>query len=184
LFIYFPVIKDLCKKLKSSSNIQFFNTCFAILSWYQSNNRPSPLLILISFYPYSQMASSSAAPVPMLQLPNLSQNNGFKLDDSNYLLWLSQVVPILKSHELMGIVDGSEPCPPTTLTDAEGKEVQNPDFSAWNRRDQLLLSWINMSLTESVLSTVFGLHTSKQVWTALANRFASQLRYRISHLKR
>jgi hypothetical protein len=121
------------------------------------------------------MASSSASPVPMLQLPNLSQNNGFKLDDNNYLLWLSQVVPILKSHELMGIVDGSEQCPPTTITDAEGKEVQNPDLSAWNRRDQLLLSWINMSLTESVLSTVFwmahvqaGLDClSQQVWLSI-----------------
>jgi hypothetical protein len=87
----------------------------------------------------------------------------FKLDDKNYLLWLSQVVPILKSHELMGIEDGSEPCPPTTVTDAEGNEVPNPDLSAWNRRDQLLLRWISMSLIESVLYTVFGLHTSKQV---------------------
>lgn len=34
------------------------------------------------------------------------------------------------------------------------------------------------------MSTVYGLDTSKQVWTALANRFASQSHSRIAHLKR
>jgi hypothetical protein len=41
-----------------------------------------------------------------------------------------------------------------------------------------------MSLSEAVLSTVYGLHTSKQVWMALTKRFASQSRSHISQLKR
>jgi hypothetical protein len=35
-----------------------------------------------------------------------------------------------------------------------------------------------------VLATVYGLQTSKEVWDALANRFASHSSSRVSHLKR
>jgi hypothetical protein len=133
------------------------------------------------------MASSSntdaSAPAATFVVPNFNQFLTYKLDESNYLLWLSQIVPILKGHELMGIVDGSEPCPPPFLTN-EGKEVPNPLYSIWVKKDQCLLSWINVTLTESVLASVYGLHTSRQVWTTLANRFASQSRSRVSHLKR
>jgi hypothetical protein len=41
-----------------------------------------------------------------------------------------------------------------------------------------------LTLSESVLATVYGLNTSRQVWSALASRFASQSRSRISHIKR
>ena len=34
-----------------------------------------------------------------------------------------------------------------------------------------------------MLSTVYGLNTSRQVWTTLANRFASQSRTHVSHIK-
>jgi hypothetical protein len=133
------------------------------------------------------MASSSntdaSAPAATFVVPNFNQFLTYKLDESNYLLWLSQIVPILKGHELMGIVDGSKPCPLPFLTN-EGKEVPNPLYSIWVKKDQCLLSWINVTLTESVLASVYGLHTSRQVWTTLANRFASQSRSRVSHLKR
>lgn len=81
-------------------------------------------------------------------------------------------------------MDGSEPCPPQFLSDDQGSNVLNPKYSIWNRKDQFLLSLINVSLTESILSTVFGLHTSQQVWNLLAHKYASQSRSRVSHLKR
>ena len=129
--------------------------------------------------------ASSSTPTSLFQLPNLAQSNFVKLDSATtYLSWLSTVVPILKSHELLGIVDGSEPCPPASLTNEQGNEIPNPAYAIWNKKDQCLLGWINMSLSEAVLSTVYGLHTSKQVWMALTNRFASQSRSHISQLKR
>ncbi len=100
------------------------------------------------------------------------------------MVWLSVIVQILKSHEVMGIVDGSNPCPPQFVTDAEGKNVPNPAYSLWVRQDQLFLGWLNITLSESVLSTMFGLHTSNQVWSALKSRFATESRARVSHLKR
>lgn len=60
----------------------------------------------------------------------------------------------------------------------------NPDFSIWTKKDQSILSWINATLIEKVLSMVYGLNTSRQVWAYLATKFASQSRSRIAHLKR
>lgn len=73
----------------------------------------------------------------------------------------------------MGIVDGSEPCPQQFLTDDQGKKTLDPEYVSWTKRDHFLLNWINVTLTNKVLSTVYGLNTSRQVWSALANCFAS-----------
>jgi hypothetical protein len=111
------------------------------------------------------MASSSkdlTPAVPTFNPPIANQNGSLKLDNNNYLMWLTQVLPILRHHDLLGIVDGSEPCPPKFITTDEQEEVLNPEFIIWNRKDQYLLSVITSSLTESVLATVYGLHTSKQ----------------------
>jgi hypothetical protein len=69
------------------------------------------------------MASSSNVFNPSA-LPTPTQL--IKLTDTTYLLWTSQLVPILKTHDLMGIVDGTNPCPPEFLTDDEGKIISNP----------------------------------------------------------
>lgn len=97
-----------------------------------------------------------------------------KLENSNnYLRWTTQVLPALRSNEVMCIVDGTKPCPPKFITNSDGTEVSNPEFSIWTRKDQHILSWLTISLSDSVMSTVYGLHTARQVWTALASKFAS-----------
>jgi hypothetical protein len=88
---------------------------------------------------FDPMASNSSSPpaallptpsfslLPVFVLPNMSQGNYTKLEGSNnYLQWLTQFMIALRSYELMGIVDGSEPCPPQFLADAEGKTTLNP----------------------------------------------------------
>ena len=60
--------------------------------------------------------------------PNTTQNTLLKLDSGNYTSWLTQINPILHTHELMGFVDGSEPCPPKTITDDKGKATPNPTY--------------------------------------------------------
>lgn len=41
-----------------------------------------------------------------------------KLTPENYLYWRAQVLPLLRSHSLMGFVDGSFPCPPLSVNPA------------------------------------------------------------------
>jgi hypothetical protein len=113
--------------------------------------------------------------------PNLTFHE--KLEGPNYLSWLTKFQPILRSTDSMGIVDGTEPCPPKFLVDDSNKELPNPAFTLWQRKDQTVLSWINITLSKKVLSTIYGLETSRQVWTALANQFANQSKTRVANLK-
>jgi hypothetical protein len=131
------------------------------------------------------MASSSSANLPAALTtspPNLTFHE--KLEGPNYLSWLTQFLPILRSQDSMGFVDGTEPCPPKFLTDETNKQIPNPAFSVWQRKDQTILSWINITLSRKVLSTIYGLETSRQGWTALANQFANQSKSRIANLKK
>ena len=86
----------------------------------------------------------------------------------------------------MGIVYGNEPCPPKYLTDDTGKITTNvnPEYSLWQKKDQCLLSCFNTTLSDRVLSSLYGLNTSRQVWTTLSTCYASQSKARICYLKR
>lgn len=52
------------------------------------------------------------------------------------------------------------------------KEI-NPLFLAWIQQDQNVPCWINMTLSEGVLSHVLGLKPSREVWLSLEYRFSS-----------
>jgi hypothetical protein len=99
-----------------------------LFSWYQSHIKLTQIFFFsslsISFYYYYYlfyfMASSSA---PSFTLPNIMHMVQVKVEGpNNYMSWLSQIVPLLKSHELMGIVDGSETSPPPFVIDPTNKE--------------------------------------------------------------
>lgn len=132
--------------------------------------------------PFDPMASSSNdSPIPTFSLPNITHFIQTKLDSSSDYL-------ILKTHDLLGIVDGSEPCPPQFIpvTDETGKVTDqlNPKYTLWQKKDQFLLSWINTTLSANVLSSVYGLDTFRQVWDSLATRFASHSRSIIFYSKK
>jgi hypothetical protein len=132
----------------------------------------------------STVAASNTAPT--FVAPNITPFLSVKLDETNYLGWTSTLMPILRTHDLLSIVDGSESCPPQFVPDAEGNPTStlNPEYYIWQKKDQFTLAWLNTTLTDKVLSTVYGLHTSRQVWSHLANCFAPKSKSRISHLKR
>jgi transposase InsO family protein len=131
------------------------------------------------------MASSSSNVSATFVPPNITPLVS-KLDGPNYITWTTQFLPALRTHDFLSIVDGSEPCPPQFILDAEGKPTSsiNPEYSVWQKKDQFVLAWINATLTDKVLSTVYGLHTSRQVWAHLATRFAPNSKSHISHLRR
>jgi hypothetical protein len=134
----------------------------------------------------SSASSSSHPPTEIIStfsnIPNFSQL--FKLEGPNYLAWVAQFQPILRVNDLQGLIEGTDICPPQFITNEDNTQTLNPAFVAWQKRDQLLLSWIICSLSPSLVSSMYGLNTSHQAWTALATRYASQSKSRISHLKR
>ncbi|KAJ0110443.1 hypothetical protein Patl1_01269 [Pistacia atlantica] len=134
--------------------------------------------------------SSESCGSQSLHLPS-GISSGYLADQdvfygTNYLNWTTQFIPVLRSHDLLSIVDGSEECPPQYLGDSTEKSTSdiNPQYLVWQKKDQFILAWLNATLREKILSAVYGLTTSKMVWNTLASRFAPQSRSRISHLKR
>ncbi|XP_008234355.1 PREDICTED: uncharacterized protein LOC103333312 [Prunus mume] len=116
------------------------------------------------------------------QPPAVSTIITIKLTRSNYPLWLAQISPILRSRDLFGYVDGTVLCPPKFLPGRD-ESVVNPSYPYWVQQDQTILSWINNSLTPSVLSTVALSPTSRQSWLSLERRYASTSHNRILHLR-
>jgi hypothetical protein len=136
------------------------------------------------------MASSSTSSSSMVtsapistSLSNIINYVSLKLDETNYLLWRSQFVPILVANDLYGYVDGSITPPPTIINSTEGKESPNPDFLSWRKTDQFVLSCINATLTQSILAQVLGHSTAHQVWASLHLMFLEQSQARFDLLK-
>ncbi|XP_021807707.1 uncharacterized protein LOC110751540 [Prunus avium] len=59
----------------------------------------------------------------------------------------------------------------------------NPEYVTWQRQDKQIMSWINSTLTPSVLSNVARCTTSAEIWKSLSTRYSSQSRSRILQLK-
>ncbi|KAA8548185.1 hypothetical protein F0562_004554 [Nyssa sinensis] len=108
-----------------------------------------------------------------------------KLDRTNYPLWLAQIVPILKSKNLMGFVTGTNPCPSEFKRNTDGTVTTevDPRYDTWHQQDQMILSWINNSLSPTVLSTVARFTSSQATWSSLEKRYASQSKNRILQLR-
>ncbi|GAV72778.1 UBN2_3 domain-containing protein, partial [Cephalotus follicularis] len=86
---------------------------------------------------------------------------------------------LLHGYDLLSYVDGTTQPPPTQLDDG----TPNPAYILWHKQDQLLLSWLLSSLTESVHAQVVGLQSSHAVWKYLSSAFSSQSQARIMQLR-
>jgi hypothetical protein len=116
--------------------------------------------------------AESAASFSSMPTPAFSQMVSVKLNQENYLLWAAQVLPYLRRQGLSGHIDGSIAMPRQTIAaasaeDSDGRTiVVNPNYTSWYHQDQLVLSVINSSLFEEVLSTVVDATTARHAWSA------------------
>ncbi|KAJ4965971.1 hypothetical protein NE237_017820 [Protea cynaroides] len=114
---------------------------------------------------------SSATNSPPIVISNIVSLIPIKLTGTNYLLWKSLFEPILCGHKLMSLIDGSLPSPITV-------------DSIWYEKDQMLLSWINATLSDSTLPYIVGVSLAKKAWDLLKHRYASTTPAHIIALKR
>lgn len=86
----------------------------------------------------------------MMNIPNLVT---IKLDGTHFILWELQL-PLVRSQQLLGFLDGTTAAPEkwiecSTSTDGSVKVSKpNPAYEEWLCKDQLLVSWINSTLTQ------------------------------------
>ena len=109
-----------------------------------------------------------------------------KLDRSNYTIWKSQILSSVRANGLEDLLDNSKRCPDQLLPqDSEDStETQiNPAFTAWKRKDQMLLSWLMSSINLEILSLVVNSETSLDLWISLEQQFESETFAKKVHLK-
>ncbi|KAA8536399.1 hypothetical protein F0562_028877 [Nyssa sinensis] len=137
------------------------------------------------------MASSPVPSVAPVTPPSIHSLVTIKLSSENYLLWKAQIMPYLRGQRLFGYVDGSclqpsqhIPNPEADKSPTAPRLLLNPEFSHWFDQDQIVLSILMSSLSESILAKVIGVTTSREVWCALEKMYSSHSRARLSTTRR
>jgi hypothetical protein len=130
----------------------------------------------------SSTISTTNAPT---SLPHIQHLITIKLTRDNYLLWKAQIIPYLRGQHLYGFIDGTKPAPASSLAVPDSgttAALPNPDFYIWHTQDQMILSALISSLSETVLAHVVKCNTSRDVWLCLERMFTSQSRARSMQL--
>lgn len=128
------------------------------------------------------MADSSNYLLPPTLISPLNNSISVKLSDNNYLLWKQQVEAVVMGHGLEHHLADDQDIPLQFISEGENEKI-NPTFLSWRRQDQLLSAWIQASLSESIMVSVVGLHTCKDVWKALERNFSSRSKAKIMQYK-
>ncbi|KAH9769752.1 retrovirus-related pol polyprotein from transposon RE2 [Citrus sinensis] len=135
-------------------------------------------------------SSSSQAPInqTIINSTNVTFtfNTPIKLDQSNYLIWRYQVLASIRGNRLEKFIDDSTTPPPSHIAhriEDDLRSVENPKFATWRSQDQVLLGWLLSSMSEGIISLVFNLETSREVWKAIEVQFGSQSKSRLLHLR-
>ena len=118
-----------------------------------------------------ESSTSSISPVSnSLEFPPSSPHLPYisiKLASTNYLLWKAQVIPILRGNGLFGYVQNQVPCSSQTIISEDGVSRTNLAAVMWLHTDQLILGWINSSLSDGPLSQVINSESSHYAWHVL-----------------
>ncbi|PKI60955.1 hypothetical protein CRG98_018661 [Punica granatum] len=104
---------------------------------------------------------AAAISIGTIIAPNILNLVHIQLKESNYMVWKTLFSTFLKSHDLLGLMDGSRPCPPIT----------DPLFASWSRTYDNIRSWLFSPLSEQILEEVHDLPTAQQIWEGLHSWF-------------
>lgn len=107
----------------------------------------------------------------------------YKLDEKKFHLWRQQVEPYINAHNLTDLVICTQVPPKFVNDEARRQGTVSPTYSSWLQKDQLLLSWLQSTLSSEILSRVLGCTHSHQLWDRLFNYFQKQTRARARQLR-
>ena len=108
-----------------------------------------------------------------------------KLDYGNYIVCKHQIEVILETYSMINILDDSIAAPDHFLKDSFGNFTikNNPSFISWKSREQATFTFINSTLSPSILTLTIWQKSAKGVWKVLEKRFASVSRSHVMSLR-
>ncbi|KAH9646463.1 retrovirus-related pol polyprotein from transposon RE2 [Citrus sinensis] len=92
----------------------------------------------------------------------------------------------IDTQVLEKFIDNAVTPPPSHIAqrvDDKLRSVKNPEFTTWRSQDQVMLGWLLSSMSEGIISLVFNLETSLEVWKTIKVQFGSQSKSRLLHLR-
>ncbi|KAK6137015.1 hypothetical protein DH2020_029240 [Rehmannia glutinosa] len=118
-------------------------------------------------------ATTSPSPGQIIQPQN--QLIITKLTEHNYLIWKQQVLSTVRGYGLEGFLN-SETTPPRKFITSPDTQcnVINPEYATFQRQDQLLVSWLLSSLSDSILVLMARLESTDEMWHTLETNFSSR----------
>ncbi|CAN1279752.1 Retrovirus-related Pol polyprotein from transposon RE1 [Linum perenne] len=95
------------------------------------------------------------------------------LTETNFTSWERSMALVLAGKNKLGFVNGAIPTPTPT----------DPLFPLWTRNNQLLLSWIQRSVSPSIMQSILWIESARDVWCELKERFSQGDVFRIADLQ-
>lgn len=95
------------------------------------------------------------------------------LDSKNYLSWARSMKVALISKNKLRFIDG-------TFTKPNATSIL---YDPWIRGNNLVLSWLQRSISENIAQSILWLDNAHSVWETLRNRFSEGDIFRISDLQ-
>nr|XP_016498969.1 PREDICTED: uncharacterized protein LOC107817626 isoform X2 [Nicotiana tabacum] len=129
----------------------------------------------------SSLSPSSNTAISLSNIKNLIPS---VLDYTNYMLWRELFLPVFKGHGVYGFIDGSFPCPPSTIITEDGNSILNPAFRV--QLDSIVLSWIQATIYQEILQVILRPNhslTSREAWLEIERLFRDQVSSRTLQLK-
>ena len=120
----------------------------------------------------------------LLLLFNMSSMMTVKIDYGNYIVWKHQIEVILETYSMIDVIDDSVIALDHFLKDSSGNFTTeiNPSFISWKNCEQAMFTFINSTLSPSILALTVGQKVAKGVWKVLEKRFASISRSHVMSL--
>ncbi|GAV80630.1 UBN2_3 domain-containing protein, partial [Cephalotus follicularis] len=106
-----------------------------------------------------------------------------KLTHNNFLLWETQIISLIESHDLLGFLNGQTPAPEIELPSTNDQRVTNLDYTSWRKSSRLVKAWITGTLSEEVLGHVVGTETSQNLWTILNKAYTMSIANYLNRFK-
>ena len=99
---------------------------------------------------------------------NFNHSLSVKLDNKNFLIWKQNIVSAIRGYGLQRFVFSDDEVLVQFLTREDARSGKaTKEFLEWEQHDQLLLSWLLSSVSESILPRLVGCDTSFLLWGQL-----------------
>jgi hypothetical protein len=93
---------------------------------------------------------------------------------NNYHTWKRSMTMALSAKNKLGFIDGTVAKP----------AMDAPEYSAWNRCNNMVLSWILNSVSQEISSSIIYIESAQEMWNDIKERFSQSNGPRIFQLQK